>query len=94
MATAKTQIAQALRAAADDERSRKTVEVMRDHLEEIIAAQAAGVRRAKILEILAAHGIEIPPNTFASTLRRLKEEAGLQGETKPASKRKTKKATK
>lgn len=61
-----------LRSLAADSAKRSKAAQLRDVFHEIEDALDAGVSQAAILEELRAMGLEVNPNTFRSTLRRLR----------------------
>ncbi len=65
-----------LRSAAIDDTKRSNTARLRELLDEVEAALQAGVRRATVVEILAANGIEFTLASFDSALRRLRKKRG------------------
>jgi len=61
-----------LRSLASDGAKRSKTAQLRDVFREIEAALEAGVSQATILEELRVMGLDVNPNTFRSTLRRLR----------------------
>jgi hypothetical protein len=61
-----------LRHLAVDSAKRSKVAQLRDVFQEIEGALEAGVSQTIILEELRAMGLDVNPNTFRSTLRRLR----------------------
>ena len=61
-----------LRSLACDSAKRSKAAQLRDVFREIEGALDAGVSQATILEELRAMGLEVNPNTFRSTIRRLR----------------------
>ena len=64
--------AERLRSLAWDSDKRSKVAQLRDVFREIEGALEAGVSQATVLEELRAMGLDVNPNTFRSTLRRLR----------------------
>ncbi len=62
---------QELASAATDKRSK--VARLRDVVDDVEAALAAGVRRSAVVEKLAEHGLEMTLSTFDSSLRRIRQ---------------------
>ena len=61
-----------LRSLASDTAKRSKAAQLRDVFREIEGALEAGVSQATILEELSEMGLDVNPNTFRSTLRRLR----------------------
>jgi len=73
---AKSTIADRLRKlAADDQNKSKTARV-REVIDEIEAALAAGVSRQKVLDALAADGLVMSMRTFDTILKRIRQSRG------------------
>jgi hypothetical protein len=68
----KVAIAQRLRALASDDNRRSKTARLRDVLDDVETALAAGVPRSAVLETLAQHGLDMTLATFETTLRRLR----------------------
>jgi len=61
-----------LRSLASDSAKRSKASQLRDLFREIEGALEAGVSQATVLEELRAAGLDVSPNTFRSTMRRLR----------------------
>ena len=61
-----------LRSLASDSGKRSKTAQLRDFFREIEGALEAGVSQATVLEELRAMGLDVNPNTFRSTMRRLR----------------------
>ena len=61
-----------LRSLASDSGKRSKTAQLRDFFREIEGALEAGVSQATVLEELRALGLDVNPNTFRSTMRRLR----------------------
>jgi len=61
-----------LRSLASDSAKRSKAAQLKDVFREIEAALEAGVSQGTILEELRAMGLDVNPNTFRSTMRRLR----------------------
>jgi len=68
----KKAVAERLRALAADDEKRSRAARLRDVLDDVEMALAAGARRADVLAILAAHGLGMSLATFETTLKRLR----------------------
>jgi len=66
-------IAERLRALASDDRKRSKAAQLRDVIGDVEAALAAGVSRSLVVKELAAHGLEMTPATFETTLKRIRQ---------------------
>ena len=75
-----------LRALASDDKKRSKAARLRDVVDDVEAALAAGVQRALVVEELAKHGLEMSLATFETTLRRIRQKRGKASITaaKPA----------
>ena len=62
---------QELACSATDKRSKAAR--LRDVVDDVEAALAAGVRRSAVVEKLAEHGLEMTLSTFDSSLRRIRQ---------------------
>jgi hypothetical protein len=69
-------IAERLRALASDDKKRSKAACLRDVIDDIEAALAAGVHRASVVEELAKHGLVMTLATFETTLRRIRQKRG------------------
>ncbi|CAA9890793.1 conserved hypothetical protein [Candidatus Methylobacter favarea] len=86
----KNAITQKLRALASDDKHRSKAARLRDVIEDVETALAAGVRRATVVDVLQQNGLDISMATFATTLKRIRKQRGkgVTGKaklTKPAS---------
>lgn len=68
--------ADALRALAKGDANRSDTARLRELIEEIENALAAGVRRTAVLETLREHGISMTFRSFESALYRIRKERG------------------
>lgn len=71
-------ISDRLRALAAGEQHRSKAARLRDILEDVEAALAAGVSRAAVIEELGKHGLEMSLRTFEGTLRRIRAKRGTR----------------
>ena len=69
----KKAIAERLRALASDDSKRSKAARLRDVIDDVEFALAAGVTRSSVLEELAAHGLEMTLATFDTTLKRIRQ---------------------
>ena len=69
----KKAIAERLRALASDDNKRSKAARLRDVIDDVEFALAAGVTRSSVLEELAAHGLEMTLATFDTTLKRIRQ---------------------
>jgi len=69
-------IAERLRALASDDKKRSKAAQLRDVIGDVEAALAAGVSRSLVVKELAAHGLEMTPATFETTLKRIRQKQG------------------
>ena len=69
-------IAEQLRSLASDDRKRSKAAQLRDVIGDVEAALAAGVSRSLVVRELAAHGLEMTPATFETTLKRIRQKQG------------------
>ena len=69
----KKAIAERLRALASDDNKRSKAARLRDVIDDVEFALAAGVTRSSVLEELAAHGLEMTLTTFDTTLKRIRQ---------------------
>lgn len=69
-------IAERLRALASDDKKRSKAARLRDVIDDVEAALAAGVPRASVVEELTKHGLEITLATFETTLKRIRQKRG------------------
>ena len=75
--------AERLRSLASDSGKRSKTAQLRDVFGEIEEALEAGVSQATILEELRAMGLDVNPNTFRSTMRRLRNRQPVPTEGMP-----------
>lgn len=68
-------VSERLRALASDDKKRSKAARLRDVMDDVEAALAAGVTRADVLEALKAHGLEMSLATFETTLKRNRAKA-------------------
>ena len=68
--------AERLRALASDDKKRSKAAQLRDVIGDVEAALAAGVSRSLVVRELAAHGLEMTPATFETTLKRIRQKQG------------------
>lgn len=72
-------IAERLKALASDDEKRSKAARLRDVIDDVEAALAAGISRSLVVEELAAHGLEMSITTFDTTLQRIrKKKEGLK----------------
>ena len=69
----KKAIAERLRALASDDNKRSKAARLRDVIDDVEFALAAGLTRSSVLEELAAHGLEMTLATFDTTLKRIRQ---------------------
>lgn len=69
-------IAERLRALASDDKKRSKAARLRDVIDDVEAALAAGVSRASVVEELSKHGLEMTLATFETTLKRIRQKRG------------------
>lgn len=69
-------IAERLRALASDDKKRSKAARLRDVIDDVEAALAAGVTRACVVDELAAQGLQMSVATFETTLRRIRQKRG------------------
>jgi hypothetical protein len=79
----KIAVAQSLRALAADNKGRSKTARLRDVLDDVEAALAAGVPRSAVLQTLAQHGLDMTLATFETTLRRLRRKRAGPGTPAP-----------
>ncbi len=72
----KNTIAERLRALAADDQNRSKAARVREVIDEIETALAAGVSRQKVLEALAADGLVMSMRTFETILKRIRRNKG------------------
>ncbi len=72
----KSTIADRLRALAADDQNRSKTARVREVIDEIEAALAAGVSRQKVLDALAADGLVMTLRTFDTILKRIRQTRG------------------
>lgn len=66
-------IAEQLRALASDDKKRSKAARLRDVIEDVEGALAAGVPQATVVETLASHGLEMTLKSFKTTLGRIRQ---------------------
>ena len=66
-------LAAKLRTLAQSDEARSKTARLRDVIEDVETALAAGVSRERIVQELGRHGLEMSLATFAGTLRRLRK---------------------
>ncbi|CAD7742101.1 MULTISPECIES: hypothetical protein [Gammaproteobacteria] len=76
----KTSVADVLRELAKGDKSRSETARLRDVIDEVEAAIAAGVSRSAVLEALHGQGFTMTLKSFESALYRIRKQRG-QGET-------------
>lgn len=69
-------IAERLRALASDDKKRSKAARLRDVIDDVEAALAAGVPRSSVVDELAAQGLEMSLATFETTLKRIRLKRG------------------
>jgi hypothetical protein len=69
----KKAIAERLRALASDDNKRSKAARLRDVIDDVEFALAAGVNRSSVLEELAAQGLEMTIATFDTTMKRIRQ---------------------
>lgn len=69
-------VAERLRALASDDTGRSKAARLRDVIDDVEAALAAGVSRASVVEELTNHGLEMTLATFETTLKRIRQKRG------------------
>jgi len=67
--------------ASDATDKRSKVARLRDVVDDVEAALAAGVLRSAVVETLAANGLEMTLATFDSSLRRIRQKRGSKSVT-------------
>lgn len=72
----KNKIIERLRALAADSKKRTKAAQLRDVIDEVEAALAAGVKQADVVKELADNGLEMTLATFDTTLRRIRKGRG------------------
>lgn len=72
----KKTISERLRALASDDKKRTKAARLRDVIDDVEAALAAGVSRAAVVEELKANGLELTLRTFETMLRRIRAKRG------------------
>lgn len=72
----KKAIAERLRALASDDKKRSKAARLRDVIDDVETALAAGVPRALVVEELTKHGLEMKLATFETTLQRIRKKRG------------------
>lgn len=65
-------VSERLRALASDDKKRSKAARLREVMDDVEAALAAGVTRADVLDALKAHGLEMSLATFETTLKRIR----------------------
>lgn len=69
-------IAERLRALSSDDVNRSKATRLRDVIDDVEAALSAGVSRSSVVNVLAAHGLEMTLATFETTLKRIRRQRG------------------
>jgi len=69
----KKAIAERLRALASDDNKRSKAARLRDVIDDVEFALAAGVNRSSVLEELATYGLEMTLATFDTTMKRIRQ---------------------
>ncbi|MDF0606761.1 hypothetical protein HZU77_014020 [Neisseriaceae bacterium TC5R-5] len=69
-------IAERLRALASDDKKRSKAARLRDVIDDVETALAAGVPRSSVVEELAAQGLQMSLATFETTLKRIRQKRG------------------
>lgn len=69
-------IAERLRALACDDKKRSKAARLRDVIDDVEAALAAGVPRTSVVAELAAQGLQMSLATFETTLKRIRQKRG------------------
>lgn len=69
-------VSERLRVLASDDKKRSKAARLRDVLDDVEAALAAGVTQASVVEVLKEAGLEMTPATFKNTLQRLRAKRG------------------
>jgi hypothetical protein len=72
----KKAISERLRALAASSNHRSKAALLRDVIDDVEAALAAGISRSSIVEALSEHGLEISLSTFDTTLKRIRQKRG------------------
>jgi len=72
----KKAVSERLRALASDDQKRSKAARLRDVIDDVETALAAGVSRADVLAELKAHGLDMSLATFDTTLKRLRAKRG------------------
>jgi len=80
----KQAIAERLQLLATDDTKRSKAARLREIIEDVERALAAGARRADVLATLRAHGLEMSLSTFETTLKRLRAQRGRGPAVTPA----------
>ena len=69
-------ISERLRVLASDDKKRSKAARLRDVIDDIEAALAAGVPRAAVVETLVSGGLDMSLGTFETTLKRIRQKRG------------------
>lgn len=79
-------ISERLRSLASDDKKRSKAARLRDVIDDVEAALAAGVPRATVIEELKNHGLEMSLASFETALKRIRKKRGKPSTTgtKPA----------
>lgn len=80
----KTSVADVLRELAKGDKSRSETARLRDVIDEVEAALAAGVSRSAVLEALHGQGFTMTLKSFESALYRIRKQRGQGGAGAPA----------
>lgn len=75
----KNTLSRQLRALATDDLKRSKAARLRDVLDDVEMALAAGAKRADVLATLNEHGLDMSLTTFETTLKRLRAKRGKTG---------------
>jgi len=70
------ELSEQLRVLASDANKRSKAARLRDVVDDVEAALAAGVQRSAVVETLAKNGLEMTLSTFDSSLRRIRQKRG------------------
>ena len=70
------ELSEQLRVLASDAKKRSKAARLRDVVDDVEAALAAGVQRSAVVETLAKNGLEMTLSTFDSSLRRIRQKRG------------------
>lgn len=84
----KKAISERLRKLAASSNHRSKAALLRDVIDDVEAALAAGISRSSIVKALSEHGLEISLSTFDTTLKRIRKKRGgkpLSPKAQPAS---------